>query len=424
MIYINIIYKKPFKILSILITLSILLAIFSSNKVSAQGANTLLYPPDSEFTRIPTNNNVSYPDYLESVIDPEFKTRITRVSDRANHYVSHNYPKIQSWNFDQTMMRLNNSVVDAKTLEEIVFIDGQIHEIKWSSTNPKVLFGIKHLYKDDDDGSNVNDDFIFYKMTVNSRSIDYTELIRFSKTDYQKVLIGPWEGNIDYFDHYVAFSANKIGKNYLTVIIYDIKNDTTIVKDFENIRWRTDTNEQVLDWVSVSPLGQYVLIIWRVDPNAEADSRDTVEQYDIELNFIRQLSTRSGHGDIGVNEGEQEVYVQFEYGRRNGIWGYNLVTGVATRLLPDKYNGGHISCRNYKRYGWCYPSTHAEGYREVFALKLDDTETVERFAQTRATNGNPFGGASPDGTKVFFRSDWNGQTASGKYESFIVEINK
>ena len=65
--------------------------------------------------------------------------------------------------------------------------------------------------------------------------------------------------------------------------------------------------------------------------------------------------------------------------------------------------------------------------REVFALKLDNSETVERFVQTHnSTNCASYvqNGVSPDGTKVLFASDWgNGCSNNGNDEdTFIVEV--
>ena len=123
------------------------------------------------------------------------------------------------------------------------------------------------------------------------------------------------------------------------------------------------------------------------------------------------------------------MYVQFEFGSRNGIWGYDLENGQERQLLPDKYNGGHVSCRNYARPGWCYLSTTAEGYREVFALKLDGSGTVNRFAQTRQTTWNAEGGVNADGTKIIFLSDWHATTAMDAegnhvHEAFVVEARQ
>jgi len=372
---------------------------------------TLHYPLESNFTSIPTNTTVAKPDYLNSIIDPEFNTTITRITDRATQTGnSHNYPKTQSYNANSTLIRLGYRIYHADTFKETnitqkTLIDGQLTEMKWSTKKPKVFYGINRrtaFYR-------------FQEATIGADKIDYKTLISFPKATYQELLLGKYEGNIDYHDKYVAFAAKKVGESYLTAIVYDIEHNATIAtKDFPDINWTDTQGSQVLDWISVSPLGNYILINWKDDPDNEvSNNRSSIYQYDINLNFIRKLSNQGEHGDIGVDSHDKEVYVQFEFGSENGIWSYRLDDGNRTRLLPAKYSGGHVSCRNYKRKGWCYLSTNEEGYKEVFALKLDGSGIVNRFAQTHAVGFNSLGGASPDGTKVLFISNWGveGDTA-------------
>ena len=116
---------------------------------------------------------------------------------------------------------------------------------------------------------------------------------------------------------------------------------------------------------------------------------------------------------MGFTIDNTELYIQFEFGKQRGIWGYKLKNGKRYRLLPDKYDGGHLSCQNFKRPGWCYLSCNQKGYKEVFALKLDGSGIVERFAKHHTSNKTYLSEAqavpNPDGTKVMFASDWYGQ---------------
>ena len=59
---------------------------------------------------------------------------------------------------------------------------------------------------------------------------------------------------------------------------------------------------------------------------------------------------------------------------------------------------------------------------EIFAIKLDGSKTVERFAHTR-TSGATYdeeakGVISPDGSKVMFNSDWG----SGTVYAYVAEM--
>jgi len=365
---------------------------------------TLSYPPESNFTYIQTDTSVAKPAYLKSIIDPVFKSKVTRITDRATQSGnSHNYPKTQSYNSNSTLLRLGYRIYHADSFKESNItqkrlIDGQLTEMKWSTKKPRVFYGINRR----------GEKFSFQEATIGSDKISYKTLISFPKATYEELLLGKYEGNIDYHDKYVAFAARKAGENYLTAIVYDIEDNKTIVtKDFPDINWTDAKGDQVLDWISVSSLGNYILINWKDDPkNPISNNRSSIYQYDIDLNFIRKLANQGEHGDIGVDSHNKEVYVQFEFGPENGIWSYRLDDGKRTRLLPSKYNGGHVSCRNFKRKGWCYLSTSEEGYKEVFALKLDGSGIVNRFAQTHAVGFGSQVGVNPDGTKVLFMSNW------------------
>jgi hypothetical protein len=371
--------------------------------------NPVSYPTNTTFTEIPTNTTLAYPGYMESVTDPVFGSKVTRLTDYNEHWGSLSYPKTQDWNQDMSFIIRNYKVIDTSDWHSLGLIDGRLFDYRWSSVNPRVLYGLKHFYNDDDQQGGFEDDFVFKKMTIlPDDTFHYDDLITFSHNDYKWVYTGPGEGNIDFNDKYVVFAAKKIGEDYLTAILYDIENDTTVIHDFTDIHWGDEAYVPDLtevDWISVSPLGNNILINWRPDDDG------AIDQYDLNFNFVRRLSERAGHGDMGVTADNKEIYMQYEYGTRRGIWQYDLETGEETKVLPDKYNGGHVSCRNYRRRGWCYLSTTAEGHREVFALKLDKSGTVNRFVQTRITAGNSQGSVSPDGTKILFKSEWNNETA-------------
>ncbi len=358
------------------------------------------YSASSVFDYIATNATVKNPAHLASVPDAEFNTTITRITDRLISVGdAHPYPKTQAWNSDMTMFRLNYRLYDAKSFEELAItsgeddvnelynINGALSEMKWSSVNPNIFYGVWSSQ--------------FWKATVHrdTNNISFDLIHNFNELDYELFTLGKYEGNIDFDDKYVVFAARKVGSDHLTAIVYDMQLDSIkATEDFPDALWPDEG--QVFDWISVSPLGNHILM----------SSDDSVDQYDMNLNFVRTLANSGGHGDLGVDENGDEVYVQFEYGDRGGIWIYRLHDAYSIRLLPDKYNGGHISCRNYDRRGWCYASTNAEGNREVTAIKLDyigpENHIVNRFVQTHTSGHNSQGNVSPDGRRILFYSDW------------------
>lgn len=381
------------------------------------------YPYSSKLTSIASSPLTPQPSYPGMSIDAAFNTVITRVTDRINQNDTplvdgngdrllrgnaHPYPKTQSWNQDMTMLRLHYRLYDANTLQELAItsgtnnlsnlyqINGSLSEFRWSSIDPEVYFGIF--------GNQ------FWKSTIDRSNNQITFELLHDFTDpniaYDYFTLGKYEGNIDFNDRYVVFAARKTGTNYLTAILYDIQNNTSVKVDFTTILWTDFPDPQVLDWISVSPLGNHILM----------NTSNTIRQYDLNFNFVRELASSGEHGDLGVAQNGEEVYVQFEFGDTNqqGIWIYRLSDGFHTRLLPSKYNGGHISCRNYLRKGWCYLSTTEEGFREVFAVRLNfaghEKHVVNRFAQTHTSEltseFNSLGSVSPDGRRILFYTDW------------------
>ena len=229
---------------------------------------------------------------------------------------------------------------------------------------------------------------------------------------YDEVRMGPWEGNISADDRCVVFAARK-GKD-LTVMVYNIVDDRIVGSRRFPGSWKR------LDWVSISPSGKHILFNWHP---VETTAGTVVDCYSREITFVRRLANQGSHGDMGYAADGAEVYVQFEFGDQRGIWAYELPDGKRRRLLPDKYNGGHLSCRNIKRPGWCYLSCNKKGYREVFALRMDGSGTVNRFAHHH-TSADPYVAEAqavpnPEGTKVMFASDWDGQH---EVSSYVVEV--
>ena len=98
----------------------------------------------------------------------------------------------------------------------------------------------------------------------------------------------------------------------------------------------------------------------------------------------------------------------------------------------------HVSCRNMNRPGYCYLSGFAFGsalnaymYREVFALRLDGSGTVERYSQdfkaplpladlaySRQAQAVP----NRNGSLVLFASDWNDPTSNALIYDYVAGV--
>ncbi|MDF3130286.1 hypothetical protein P0Y35_13845 [Kiritimatiellaeota bacterium B1221] len=354
------------------------------------------YPPETTFVSVEAAP-FERPQYLEASLDPVFGNPVTRITDaKVFGYENprHGYSKNQPWNMDQSYLRIRDRLLDGKTyqlLRKFPYLD----EAKWSHTHPQHMFGFQGKGR-------------FVRLSLPQDEIEVLRVFE----GYDEVRMGPWEGNLSYDDAWVVFAARK-GQD-LTVIVYNIPDDKIESQKIFPQGWKR------LDWVSISPSGTYVVFNWH--PDAEIKGK-VIDCYDLKLSFLRRLADQSGHGDMGYAEDGTELYAQFEFADQRGIWAYELHSGKRIRLLPDKYNGGHLSFQNTRRPGWCYLSCNKKGYSQVFALKTDGSGIVNRFAHHYSVPG-AYGSEvqavpNQEGTKVVFASNWNGEA---DVNSFVVEV--
>jgi hypothetical protein len=243
---------------------------------------------------------------------------------------------------------------------------------RWSTVDPNIIF---HILGN-----------TFHKWNV--RTGADTVLHTFGEGN---ISLGSGEGNISVDDTTAVFNVGTL------VIVYDITNNLIVAKK--------DLGNAGSDWISSSQSGQYVVSNTISGP---------VRVYDRNLNLLRQIWPLGGHADLGYTTGGQEVHAQVCVPMAMT----RLDTGAATDLLPSDQQCGHLSQRNYKRTGWALKS----GNGELFAIKLDGSGTVERFAHEH-TNNNTYDNAakgviSPNGTKVMWNSDWG----NGSVYAYVAEM--
>jgi hypothetical protein len=411
-----------------------------SYSFTVTNSDNLIYPPNTQYTNIPTNNNVAKPEKGASVIDPEFGSTITRVTDFEADSCNFGYPhpKTQSWNADMSLLRVIFRLYDANTLEESSITKGLNCDdaykklgalsstLRWSHKDPNVYYVLGNL-------ANNTPRFVFRKHTINGNTITHEVIKDFSEYGFELMEIGSNEGSMDHNDRRVVFTAKKPNDDHVWGVLLDTgTNPVSVkVKQIPNSSWGTITvhggTYSVYDWLLITPKGDRILELKTVNgtqligggPYNYYPDRE-VYMYDLNFENPVKISNHGGHGDIGIDSNGHQVFVQFEYGQRSGTWSYNLDTLddalVGTKLLSSK--GGHISCQNYNRPGWCYLSTTIEGTREVYALKLDGSGIVNRFAQTRYQYSS-LGGVSPDGKRVVFASDWNVNGEKDIYQAVL-----
>ena len=338
------------------------------------GSNALaaaVYPPNTIYDGPKNVPSLLRPGYLQPITDPVFGTKVTRISDEstfggsAHHRLQHLYSKTQPWNSDMTLIQMHSAqvILDAKTYQ-VVKIQDSKNEAKWSTVDPNILYYVS--------GNQ------FRKLNVRTNAD--TVLHTFSEGN---ISIGDYEGNISVGDTYVVLNVGTLA------IVYDIVNDSVISKN----------DLGPADWVSMSQSGNYVVI--RVNPKTLG-----VLVYDRNLNYLRKIFDHGSHGDLGHDGSGNEIYAQVCSGKGRA----RLDNGLLSELMPGFNECGHISLQNYKRPGWALKS----GEGEVYAIQLDGSGIVQRFAHEHSSSANydaePKGVISPDGSKVMWNSDWGGGT--------------
>ncbi|MFD2823584.1 T9SS type A sorting domain-containing protein [Lacinutrix iliipiscaria] len=380
--------------------LALIFTVYASNtNVIAQD-----YPEDIQLSTVnyqpyqaPTGG---FPEYLEPFTETMSGSTITRISDKdvfgtTSIRVRHNYAKDQTWNSDGSLIKLAGypaAILDGETFEFLFWRDIPSYG-RWANTEPNYMYGTP------------GNRFVKFNVLTNTR-VTLRTFSSFSSLDF-----GYGEGNQSNDDKYVGL----IGQNGSdrTLIVYDIENDEVV--GTKNIGSSGD-----LDWFSVSQSGNFAVVSWRTDGSGPTQG---LKSYNIDLTNERHIYDLTAHGDLGIDADGNDVMVAYEgpdgWNNDSYVYSARLDGGGVQPLFqyPGGIWGGHISCRNTDRPGWAYVSeqcctSHDVASREIFAIKLDNSGTIERFTKHH-NDVSPGNGHSTmavpnrDGTKILFASNWN-----------------
>ena len=366
----------------------------------ATPAAAAVYPPDSTLgTGRPPD--IPRPGYLKPIVDPVFGTEVVRITrlaplDPKRPIVRHAYSKVQPWNSDQSLLMIGaffpRLILDGETYEQLGFYDAA-SEPTWSNVDSQRVYGVSGAR------------FGFSDLGATDPEA-FTVLHRFRA--YRRVSLGFGEGNLSNDDHYAALiGLRRDGDRDL--IVYDLSAQQVVA---------TRRFHAPLDNATMSQSGDYVITVW--GPDGRGRHRG-VEVFDRELNFLRQVTRFSEHGDSGYTAAGEEAWVSYSPSKQRTIGAYPLAGGPPITVIdadPGTW-GGHVSCRNLQRPGWCYISDDGasarwwRGYDQVWAQQIAPDGVAQVFAHEHhgfdtAYYRQPHAVPSRDGVRVLWASDWDG----------------
>jgi hypothetical protein len=224
---------------------------------------------------------------------------------------------------------------------------------------------------------------------------------------YSRVYIGPWEGNLSADGCRVALYTND-----QRVFAYDMCRDV----QYPSISVGS------VDWASVSPSGQYVVV-----QRTDSDSR----VYDSETaGLVCQFTMNQNHYDLGYDANGDEVAAGVSKGTAyDGRVILHRLRDCAFTALSDGGYASHTSMRAFGRTGWAYtsmhPTTNWPPYRdEIVSIATDGSGRVQRWTHMRNRITDYLAESQPcpsrDGKRVIFGSNWN--ASSGRpVSAYIVD---
>lgn len=350
------------------------------------------------------------PAYRVPTTETGSETIITRISGAeiapGGGSVRHGYARNQPWNADGTLLMLSfgypAAIVDARNMEFQRWVHQPMNAV-WSHLDPNFTIGTLP-----DTNQLVRAD-----MRIDG-AIDVVRTFG----DYTEISFGAGEGNLSNDDRYVALFG--FGGGNTDLFVYDLTNDQIVARSsFGTARVCDCADPGSINNATMSQSGRYVLV--QYNERGLGRSRG-IEVFDLNLQFLRQLTQGSEHGDVGLTADGVDVWVSWHDTTQNdplqnaAAYAWRMDSGAATAVIPNGTTLGHISCRNTRWPGYCFAS-HANandsrvwGSDTLYAFPLNGSMQMEFFAHQYSSSATyerlPMGVPNREGTAALWASDW------------------
>lgn len=365
---------------------------------------------------------IAKPTKGQSITDPEFGTKIVRITDvqadLGSKVAKPAYSTMPAWNADESYLILyvtngaaqGHYLYNGKTYQFIRKLDIQptdIEHFAWSSTDPDILF---YTYAWEMSGTSLRQ-IVKYHVSTGQKDVVYNIPNSAAPGAYRVDMGGDpiytsWNNDL--------FGLRRRGSSD-TGFTYRISTST------ESPRVAGGAPQ-------IAPSGKYYVF--------GRDVMDTATNAKVRT----MISDTTEHGDITMLANGQDVWVsnQFDVQPYGTLIAENLVTGVVTPIISESNGypyppvGTHISGHAFKKPGWIGLSVTGDPNgqtllsQEVLLADIN-TNKVCRVAHHRSAGSDgpngywaePHINISPSGTRLLFGSDWGG---GATVDAYVVEL--
>ncbi len=341
--------------------------------------------------------------------DPIYGTTVRRVtSAEGTRFDRNTYSRRQAENADGTLFFSYHGdaeyrVYDRSTLELVRTLD--IHpdaEPQWHPTDASV---IRHITGPN---SYVGDlRYLETDVRTGTETViaDLTDRIQ-AVLPTAQYMLDKAEGSPSADGRRMAWIVFDGSENPIGLVSYDLGADQVL-----GIAPLETGDVGNLDWVSMSPNGDYVVAGYWYATIA----------YDADLTDGRTINEKADHSDIALSADGRDtyVYIDFSSGPDGGwLMAVDLETLTRTRLVnlyDDANTSIHISGKGYDKPGWIVASTYsckvdgAWSCSKVMAIELGGTQRVLNLAHTYNCGDDYWtetqAVVNRDFTRVYFNSD-------------------
>jgi hypothetical protein len=391
---------------------------------------------DTDFTNynLVTNLNiipvtaVTKPTYLQTIIDPDFGTQITRITGDQGSTIPvvggtwpqvavHRYSTNAVWNADMSLMLIGrgvNLILDGSTYQVLFTCPSSSGGVegRWHPVLPDVQI----IVGEGGVGGSGN-------VWVGHMNV-YTGVttIKWTSSAYRSIGGLGGSGNGSHDGSMINATATRNSDNLVVAFRVNIDAGTK-GPDIGYSANGINTGEGTL-----SSGGSYIVLNGHI--TGETGDGDASKTFDAATGSLLQFVPEYGepsHYDVAYTPAGAEVYVGVSKSTGR-LLARNIATGAttfcsATGFYPNDagraYYQDHTSTRCINRPGWAYVSEI-----EVMAWKLDGSFAVNRFCHHRTTwqipyESEPHACPSPDGKRMVFASDWQG---SGSVSTYVCDI--